>query len=35
MPLLARGGAIVHPVIVVLGILALFMAFSRWRDRTI
>jgi hypothetical protein len=29
------GGAIVHPVIFVLGILALFMAISGWRDRTI
>ena len=29
------GGAIVHPVLFVLGILALFMAFSGWRDRTI
>jgi hypothetical protein len=27
------GGAIVHPVIFVLAILALFMAFSGWRGR--
>jgi hypothetical protein len=29
------GGAIVHPVLFVLGILALFMFFSGWRARTI
>jgi hypothetical protein len=29
------GGAIVHPVIFVLGILALFMAFSGWRGRAV
>ena len=29
------GGAIVHPVIFVLGIVALFMAFSGWRDRAV
>ena len=29
------GGAIVHPVIFVLAILALFMAVSGWRDRTV
>ena len=28
------GGAIVHPVIFVLAILALFMAISGWRGRT-
>lgn len=28
------GGAIVHPVIFVLAILALFMAVSGWRGRT-
>jgi hypothetical protein len=28
------GGAIVHPVLFVLGILALFMAFTGWRGRT-
>ena len=27
------GGAIVHPVIFVLGVLALFMAVSGWRGR--
>jgi len=27
------GGAIVHPVIFVLGLLALFMAVSGWRGR--
>jgi hypothetical protein len=27
------GGAIVHPVLFVLGILALIMAFSGWRGR--
>jgi hypothetical protein len=27
------GGAIVHPVIFVLALLALFMAFSGWRGR--
>jgi hypothetical protein len=29
------GGAIVHPVIFVLAILALFMAFSGWRGRAV
>jgi hypothetical protein len=29
------GGAIIHPVIFVLAILALFMAFSGWRGRAI
>jgi hypothetical protein len=29
------GGAIVHPVLFVLGILALFMFVSGWRARTI
>jgi hypothetical protein len=29
------GGAIVHPVLFVLGILALFMFLSGWRARTI
>jgi hypothetical protein len=29
------GGAIVHPVIFVLGILALFMAVSGWRGRAV
>jgi hypothetical protein len=28
------GGAIVHPVLFVLGIVALIMAFSGWRGRT-
>jgi hypothetical protein len=28
------GGAIVHPVLFVLGLLALFMFFSGWRGRT-
>jgi len=28
------GGAIVHPVLFVLGLLALFMCFSGWRGRT-
>jgi hypothetical protein len=28
------GGAIVHPVIFALGILALFMCVSGWRGRT-
>lgn len=27
------GGAIVHPVLFVLGLLALFMFFSGWRGR--
>jgi hypothetical protein len=27
------GGAIIHPVIFVLALLALFMAFSGWRGR--
>ena len=27
------GGAIIHPVIFVLALLALFMAFSGWRRR--
>ena len=27
------GGAIIHPVIFVLGVLALFMAVSGWRGR--
>jgi hypothetical protein len=29
------GGAIVHPVIFVLGLLALFMAISGWRGRAV
>jgi hypothetical protein len=29
------GGAIVHPVIFVLAILALFMFFSGWRGRAV
>ena len=29
------GGAIIHPVIFVLGIVAIFMAISGWRGRTI
>jgi Flp pilus assembly protein TadB len=29
------GGAIIHPIIFVLGILALFMAVSGWRGRTV
>ena len=29
------GGAIVHPVIFVLGILALFLFISGWRGRTV
>jgi len=29
------GGAIVHPVIFVLGLLALFMAVSGWRGRAV
>jgi hypothetical protein len=29
------GGAIVHPVIFVLALIALWMAFSGWRGRTI
>jgi hypothetical protein len=29
------GGAIVHPVIFVLGIVALFMFFTGWRGRTV
>jgi hypothetical protein len=29
------GGAIVHPVLFVLGILALFMFVSGWRGRTV
>ena len=29
------GGAIVHPVIFVLGILALFMFVTGWRGRTV
>ena len=29
------GGAIIHPVIFVLGILALFMFVSGWRVRTV
>ena len=29
------GGAIVHPILFVLGIVALFMFFSCWRARTI
>lgn len=29
------GGAIVHPVVFVLAILALFMAFSGWRGRAV
>ena len=28
------GGAIVHPVLFVLGLVALFMFFSGWRGRT-
>jgi hypothetical protein len=29
------GGAIIHPVIFVLGVLALFLFLSGWRGRTI
>jgi hypothetical protein len=29
------GGAIIHPLIFVLAILALFMAFSGWRGRAV
>jgi hypothetical protein len=29
------GGAIVHPILFVLGILALVMAVSGWRGRTV
>jgi hypothetical protein len=29
------GGAIVHPIIFVLALVALFMFFSGWRGRTI
>ena len=29
------GGAIIHPVIFVLGILALFMFVTGWRGRTV
>jgi hypothetical protein len=29
------GGAIIHPVIFVLGILAIFMFVSGWRGRTV
>jgi hypothetical protein len=29
------GGTIVHPVLFVLGIVALFMAFSGWSGRTV
>ena len=29
------GGAIVHPVLFVLGILALFLAVSGWRGRAV
>ncbi len=29
------GGAIIHPILFVLGILALFLAFSGWRSRTV
>ena len=29
------GGAIVHPILFVLGILALFMFVSGWRSRTV
>ena len=29
------GGAIIHPVIFVLGIVAIFMAISGWRGRAI
>jgi hypothetical protein len=29
------GGAIIHPVLFVLGILALFMFASGWRGRTV
>jgi hypothetical protein len=29
------GGAIIHPVIFVLGLLALFMAVSGWRGRAV
>jgi len=29
------GGAIVHPLIFVLALIALWMAFSGWRGRTI
>ena len=28
------GGAIVHPILFVLGIVALFIAFTGWRGRT-
>ncbi len=28
------GGVVVHPVLFVLGLLALFMFFSSWRGRT-
>jgi hypothetical protein len=29
------GGAIVHPILFVLALVALFMAFSGWRGRTV
>jgi hypothetical protein len=29
------GGAIIHPVIFVLGVLAIFMFVSGWRGRTV
>jgi hypothetical protein len=29
------GGAIVHPILFVLGILALFLAFTGWRSRAV
>jgi hypothetical protein len=29
------GGAIIHPIIFVLALIALWMAFSGWRGRTI
>jgi hypothetical protein len=29
------GGAIVHPILFVLGIVALFIAFSGWRSRAV
>ena len=29
------GGAIIHPVLFVLALLALFMFFSGWRGRTV
>ena len=29
------GGAIVHPILFVLGLVALFIAFTGWRSRTV